>query len=84
MTWQVIWSKKSVRQLEKIDEKNAQKIFDAVLDCAVDPFRVVTRLTDSPFYKLRIGNYRAILDLQQTKVIIFVIEVDHRRRIYKR
>jgi len=28
MTWQVIWSEKSVKQLEKIDKKNAQKIYD--------------------------------------------------------
>ncbi len=84
MVWQVIWSEKSVKQLEKIDKKNAQKIYDSVLDCAKDPFRAVMRLTNSPFYRLRVGNYRVILDLQQKKMIIFVVEVDHRRRIYKK
>jgi len=84
MVWEVIWSEKSVKQLEKIDKKNAQKIYDSVLDCAKDPFRAVMRLTNSPFYRLRVGNYRVILDLQQKKMIIFVVEVDHRRRIYKK
>jgi len=84
MVWEVIWSEKSVKQLEKIDKKNAQKIYDSVLDCAKDPFRVVMRLTNSPFYRLRVRNYRVILDLQQKKMIIFVVEVDHRRRIYKK
>jgi len=84
MVWQVIWSEKSVKQLEKIDKKNAQKIYDSVLDCAKDPFRAVIRLTNSPFYRLRVGNYRVILDLQQKRMIIFVIEVDHRGRIYKK
>ena len=84
MTWQVIWSEKSLRQLEKIDKKNAQKIYDMVLDCIEDPFRRVLRLTNSPFYRLRVGNYRVILDLQQSKMIIFVIETDHRGRIYKK
>ncbi len=73
MVWQVIWSEKSVKQLEKIDKKNAQKIYDSVLDCAKDPFRAVMRLTNSPFYRLRVGNYRVILDLQQQKMIIFVV-----------
>lgn len=81
MTWQVIWSEKSVKQ---IDKKNAQRVYDAVLDCAQDPFKSVLRLTNSPFYRLRVGNYRVILDLQQSRMIIFVIEVDHRGRIYKK
>jgi mRNA interferase RelE/StbE len=84
MTWQVIWSEKSLRQLERIDKKNAQKIYDAVLDCIEDPFRMVLRLTDSSFYRLRVINYRVILDLQQSKMIIFVIETDHRKKIYKK
>ena len=84
MTWQVIWSEKSVKQLEKLDRKNAQRVYDAVLDCTQDPFKNVARLTNSPFYRLRVGNYRVILDLQQSKMIIFVIETDHRGRIYKK
>ena len=84
MTWQVIWSEKSLRQLERIDKKNAQKIYDVVLDCTEDPFRMVLRLADSSFYILRVINYRVILDLQQSKMIIFVIETDHRKKIYKK
>lgn len=84
MTWQVIWSEKSIKQLEKIDTKNAQKIYDSVLNCVEDPFRVVMRLTNSPFYRFRVGNYRVILDLQQSKMIIFVVESDLRKRVYKK
>ncbi|MBI5147469.1 MAG: type II toxin-antitoxin system RelE/ParE family toxin [Thaumarchaeota archaeon] len=83
MTWTVIWSEKSVKQLEKTDTKNAQKIYDSILDCVEDPFQTVIRLTNSPFYRLRVGNYRVILDLQQGKMIIFVVETDHRGKIYK-
>ena len=84
MTWEIIWSEKSVKQLKKIDEKNAQKIYDSVQDCIKNPFQTVTRLTNSSFYRLRVGNYRVILDLQQNKIIIFVVETDHRGQIYKK
>ncbi len=84
MVWQVIWSEKSVKQLEKIDKKNAQRIYDEVLGCTQDPFKNVIRLVNSPFYRLRVGNYRVILDLQQSKMIIFVVETDRRARIYKK
>jgi mRNA interferase RelE/StbE len=84
MPWQVVWSEKSVKQLEKIDKKDAQKIYDSVLECVEEPFRVVIRLTNSPFYRMRVGKYRVILDLQQNKMIIFVVESDHRGQIYKK
>jgi mRNA interferase RelE/StbE len=83
MTWQVVWSAKSVKQLEKIDKKDAQRIYDRVLDCVDDPFRTAVRLAGSPFFRLRVGNYRVILDLQQNKLLVFVVEVDTRKRIYK-
>ena len=84
MVWQIIWSEKSVKQLEKINKKDAQQIFNNVCKCEKDPFNAVSRLTNSAFFRLRVGNYRIILDLQQNKMIIFVIEVDHRRKIYKK
>jgi len=84
MQWQVVWSKKSVSQLEKINKKNAQQIYDTVLDCVQDPFKNVIRLSNSRFYRLRVGNYRVILDLQQNKMIIFVVETDNRGRIYRK
>lgn len=84
MAWDVIWSEKSLKQLEKIDKKNAQKIYDSVLARVEDPFRAVMRLTNSPFYRLRVGNYRVILDLQQSKMIIFVVATAHRGKIYKK
>jgi mRNA interferase RelE/StbE len=84
MTWQVIWSEKSVKQLKKIDKTNARKIRDVILEARYNPHQAVTRLTDSPFFRLRVGDYRVILDLQQNKMIIFVIEMDHRKKIYKK
>ena len=84
MIWQVIWSEKSIKQLEKIDKKNAQKIYDSVLGCIEDPFRMVLRLINSSFYRLRVGDYRVILDLQQGKMIIFVVVVDQRKKVYKK
>ncbi len=83
MAWSVMWSDKSKKQLIKIDKKIASRIIDRVEDIKVDPFTAVSRLSGSQFFRLRVGNYRVILDLQQGKLIIFVIETDNRKRIYK-
>ena len=80
--WHVLWSEKSVRQLKKLDKKTAQIIRDRVLELEDDPYKAVSRLASSKFYKIRVGSYRVILDIQQGKLIIFVIETDHRKRVY--
>ena len=82
MTWNILWSARSVRQLKKIDKKQARMIRDAVLQITDNPFVAVRKLSNSAFFRMRIGSYRVIMDLQQGKMIIFVVEVDHRRRIY--
>jgi mRNA interferase RelE/StbE len=82
MTWNVLWSLRSARQLKKLDKKQARRIRDAVLEITDNPFVAVRKLSDSAFFRMRVGDYRVIMDLQQGKMIIFVVEVDHRRRIY--
>lgn len=82
MTWNVLWSSRSIRQLRKLDKKQARKIRDAVIEIMDNPFTAVRKLSDSAFFRMRVGNYRIIMDLQQGTMIIFVVEVDHRRRIY--
>ena len=82
MAWTVLWSLKSVRQLKKLDRKQVQMIRDALLETTEDPFAVVRRLSNSIFYRMRVGDYRIIMDLQQGTMIIFVVEIGHRKRIY--
>lgn len=81
MAWNVVWSAKSVRQMENLQKKDAQRIYDSVLKCAEDPFRVASRLAGSPFFRIRVGQYRIILDLQQARLTVFVIETDLRKRV---
>lgn len=80
--WHVLWSEKSVRQLKKLDKKTAQIIRDRILELEDDPYKTASRLAGSKFYKIHVGSYRVIFDIQQGKLIIFVIETDHRKRVY--
>ena len=83
MIWFVVWSDKSKKQLSKIDKKIASRVIDTVEDIKNDPFAAVSRLSGSKFFRLRVGDYRVILDLQQGKLVIFVIQTDNRKRVYK-
>ncbi len=81
--YSVEFSKLAERQFFRL-EKEIQRRIVAVLErISIRPFHFVKKIVGSPYYRLRVGNYRIILDIKQDKLIIFVIGVGHRRRIYK-
>lgn len=87
MNWEVDLSPDAVKWLRKADPQNARRIRDAL--------RAITTL-DSPrnrgkaltgslsgLWRYRIGDYRVVCDLQDTRLVILVIEIDHRSSIYE-
>ena len=64
--------------------QEAQKRIKAVLERSrVRPQEHFERLVGMDTYKLRAGDYRIIADIQHDKLMILVIEVGHRKNIYK-
>jgi mRNA interferase RelE/StbE len=49
-----------------------------------DPRHFLDRLVGDTGYKLRIGDYRAIVDVLETEKVIAVRVVGHRKNVYKR
>lgn len=47
-----------------------------------DPFRYLEHLTQIKGYKLRVGNYRIIIDIQEEIKILSVEKIGHRKNVY--
>jgi len=43
----------------------------------------VIKLVGDPGYRLRVGDYRVILDIDEGNLFILVIKIGHRKKIYK-
>ncbi len=82
MSFQIIWSDPAIRQLKKLDRSVGRRIFDKVGELAGNPHRFVQKLVNSPHYRLRVGDYRVILDIQGEVLRILVLKVGHRASIY--
>lgn len=79
----VEFSKKAKNQLDKLSEFLKRRIVFTLDRIKIRPYHFVKRKQGTPYYILRIGNYRAILDIKEDKLLIFVIEVGHRKNIYE-
>jgi mRNA interferase RelE/StbE len=87
MVWDITWSPTADKQLEKITKSNkntAQQIVAKLEEITDNPYIHTDKLHGSDLRKLRIGDYRVILNLEKEKIIIFIVEVGHRSKIYKK
>ena len=84
MTYIIIYSDKAYRQFKKL-ERNVQERIKAALErVRIRPEVYVSKLIGDPGYKLRVGDYRVIMDIDNKNLIILVLKAGHRRNIYNR
>ena len=81
--YDIEFSKTAEKQLEKL-EKNVQKRIISTLErIRVRPYPHVKKLVGRKYFRLRVGDFRVILDIKEKKLLILVLEIGHRSNIYK-
>ena len=86
--YSVVLSKKAEKKIDNLDAPVRDKIkkwIEKNLEGCENPRRRGKPLEGefSGFWRYRVGDYRIIADIQDDKIIIFVINVDKRNDIYK-
>lgn len=73
---------KAAKALQKLDDKDKARIKKALIEFAGDPYEVGEPLHPSDFWKIRIGDYRIIYEIDKAKKAVVVLFVGHRRNVY--
>ncbi len=73
----------SEKFLKKLPKEHAGRILEKLQGIRDEPFRYVVRLQGTRLWKLRVGDYRAEVDILIEGRTIFVVRIGHRRNIYK-
>ena len=85
--WKVIWDKKAVEDLLKIDKEDAELILNKVENyLSRDPISLGKPLKGRLriFYRYRVGKYRVIYSVERKEVTIIVIRVGKRDKVYEK
>ncbi|MGJ8640558.1 MAG: type II toxin-antitoxin system RelE family toxin [Opitutaceae bacterium] len=88
MSWDYSISSKAIKQLKKLDKQAAKQIFDFLderISGAEDPRQWGKQLKGelNNVWRYRSGDYRILCQLQGEVFIVLVLEVSHRKDIYK-
>ena len=80
--YKLIFEKRALKDLNKLDKQIKQRIWDKLQECKIDPFRYLESLIEIRGFKLRVGDYRIIIDVENKIKILHVLMVGHRKNIY--
>ncbi|MBI2133374.1 type II toxin-antitoxin system RelE/ParE family toxin [Candidatus Woesearchaeota archaeon] len=81
--YEVIFDPEAVEALNKLQKSEKERIFNKIMVSKENPFHFFERLTGRTDYKMRVGDYRIIADIDAGKRLIQVTVIGHRRNIYR-
>jgi len=89
LTWIIKYSETSLRQLKKLDKSIALRVLD-FMDERIAPLedpRSQGKHLVGPklgsYWRYRVGDVRVICDIKDKVVTILVVEIGHRREVYR-
>lgn len=82
--YRILFSDKAKRKLEKLPKRVQEIILNKIYSIRNEPLRYLRKLEGSNLWRLRIMDYRAIIDVIVTETKIIVLTIDKRSRVYDR
>ncbi len=81
--YELKFDKKVIDFLNKLERSIKERIWNKLQMCKEDPFRFLEHLEEIDGYKLRVGDYRLIISVDNKTNTINIEKIGHRKNIYK-
>lgn len=82
MTYKIEFSNQATKFIRKLQKDIKERVKSKFRDVSQDPFRYLEHYEGDSYYKLRIGGFRALIDIDSARNILFARVFDKRGRIY--
>lgn len=73
MSSEIICSNAAAKQLGKLNRNITKRIVESIINVTEGPEDAVCRIANSQYYKLRVGDFRVIFDIEGGKLRILAI-----------
>ena len=83
MTYEILFSDRALKHLKKMERDIQERVITVLERIRIKPEKYVTKLVGDPGYKLRVGDYRVIMDIDSKKLQVLVLKIGHRKNIYE-
>lgn len=85
MTYAITYVPSAAKAIRKLDRSTARRVIGAISELANNPrpSGCVQLKGGDGVYRIRVGDYRVIYDIQDDVLVILVLKVGHRREVYR-
>jgi len=89
LVWTIEYTNTALKQLKKMDRQIARSIFEFLDDRVAtleNPKKLGKKLVGPQFgtyWRFRLGDFRILCDIKDQKLTILVIEIGHRKEVYR-
>ena len=74
---------KVFKEIQKLPKKDRQAIIEVIDSLQKNPRpHGASKMTNSPYWRLRVRKYRVIYDINDDKLVIIIIRAAHRKDVY--
>jgi mRNA interferase RelE/StbE len=86
MTYEIIITKSIQKQLDNLPNNIQERVYDKISQLAEEPRPdgVVKLKGYDNEYRIRIGDYRLVYEIQDEQLIVLLLQCKHRRDVYKK
>ncbi len=83
--YKVLLSKKSSKFIKNLQVQYRQKIIETLQKLAINPFSIPYKRIGGmeKVYRVRVGNYRIIYEIEQENMHIYVLTINSREKVYR-
>ena len=84
MTYKIEFTKTAQKELKKQSVQIQKRLLLAIIRLSANPKKGSVRpMIGVSSWRLRVGSYRVIYDINDNTLVILIIKVGHRRDVYK-
>jgi len=76
-------TRNSEKEFDKLPKDMQIRLVNVLERIKINPFHFIKRKEGTDDFILRIGDYRAIVEVDISKQLIYVVKIGHRKSIYK-
>jgi mRNA interferase RelE/StbE len=79
----VVLTETFVSTVEQFETEDAKRVIDKLEDIGDFPDHYLDRLKNHPGYRLRVGDFRVLVDWDKDTEVLYAIDVFERKKAYR-
>jgi len=80
--YKILFHKHAGRDFLRLEKSMQNRIASILERASINPYAHVRKLSGTDFYRIRVGDYRVIVHIDEMQKALVVLEIGHRKNIY--